>query len=283
MYEILEVAPSASLPEIQAAHRRLSRNLMLGKLGLSREDIQNNLKLIDWALQTLSDQSSRDAYDAQLATRIAPKNAVVPVTDGAMPLKLAAAIQQTYKATAAIETGPESPLGIISATAASSASALTKIFRVLVGLFALSAVVKCSTMILASHQPGRAPEAVSKAQEKVIIQEYYQTHGVRPGSKAEADLLEVENRRRENAQREAAREKEQEERKYHRFVEESRQLADQVSENIRRDEERARYEEERKRQYAEQARRQKEEAEREAERIRLEEAWRKFGREPPRQ
>ena len=36
---------------------------------------------------------------------------------------------------------------------------------------------------------------MSKAEEKVILQEYYQTHGVRPGSRIEADLLEAENKK----------------------------------------------------------------------------------------
>jgi hypothetical protein len=277
LYEILDVAPNASLPEIQAAHRRLCRKLLLGKSGQSREDIDFNLKVIDVALHTLSDQASRDTYDAQLSARTMPVNAVVPLRADAASLKVAAAIEENQRITAVIQSGDESPLKILSTTAASSVSALTKIFRGVVGLIALGAILKMSTCILAGRQPERGAGGVSKAEEKVILQEYYQTHGVRPGSKIEADLLEVESRRKENERREAAREKEKEEERYRRFVEDSRRTGQQASENLRRAEERARYEEEHKRQQLERERRFKEEAERQAENMRLEEARRKAG------
>ena len=272
LYEILEVSPSASLPVIKAAHRLLSRNILLGKPGLSREDIEFKLKVIDLALSTLSDQASRDAYDAQLAAGNTPVRALVPVMADATSLKIAAAIEKNQMITGAIEDSSESPLKIISATAASSVSALRKILFAIAGLMVLGMVIKVSIMVLAGRQPGYATGGASKAEEKLRLQEYYQTHGVRPGSSIEADLLEVENRRRENAQREAARETKQEEERYRRFVEESRRVGREASENVRRAEEHARYEEERRRQQQERERREREEAERQAERMRLEDA-----------
>lgn len=272
LYEILEILPGASLPEIKAAHRLLSRKLLLGKPGLSREDIDFNLKLIDLALSTLSDQVSRDAYDAKLAASKAPAYALVPRDADATSLQIAAAIETSQKMTGAIERIPESPLKIISATAATSVSALRKILAAIAGLMALGVVIKVSTFVLAGGQSGRSADGVSRADEKVRIQEYYQTHGVRPGSKIEADLLEVENRRKENEQREAAREKKQEEDRYRQFVEESRRVGREASESVRRAEEHARYEEERRKQQLERERREREAAEREAERDRLEQA-----------
>jgi flagellar biosynthesis GTPase FlhF len=270
LYEILEVPPSASFAEIQAAHRLLCRKFLLGKSGLSREDIDFNLKVLDVALRTLSDQVSRDAYDAQQSARNTPANAIVPL--GADAASLKTAIEAYQKVTGASQSSDDSPLKIFSATAASSASALKRIFRVIVGLAVLAVVIKVSMVTLA----GRPAGGISKAEEKVILQEYYQTHGVRPGSKTEADLLEVENRRKENERREAAREKEREEERERRFVEDSRRIGSQVSENLRRDAERARYEEEQEKRRSEQEKRAREEAERN----RIEEARRRAGMEP---
>ncbi|MCX7141694.1 MAG: hypothetical protein NT123_11525 [Proteobacteria bacterium] len=272
LYEILEVPPGAALPEIKAAHRSLSRKLLLGKPGLSREDIDFNLKLIDLALSTLSDQASRDAYDAKLAASNAPSYALVPREADATSLQIAAAIEQNQKFTAAIDGGHDSPLKVMSAAATSSVSALKKIVRVIAALMILGVIIKVSTAILAGGQPGRSADGVSKADEKVRMQEYYQTHGVRPASRIEADLLEVENRRKENEQREAAREKKQEEDRYRQFVEDSRRVGREASENVRQAEEQARYEEERRKQQLERERREREMAEREAERDRLEQA-----------
>jgi hypothetical protein len=278
LYEILEVSPDAPLPEIQAAHRRLCQKFLLGKPGLSREDIDFNLKVIDVALHTLSDRVSRDAYDAQQSGRNMPVTAIAPLKVDAA--KLAGAIEAYRKVADTIQSTDGSPLKIISATAASSVSALKTIFRVIAGLVVLGVIIKVSIGVLA----GRPAGGISKAEEKVILQEYYQTHGVRPGSRIEADLLEVENRRKENERRAAAREKELEEERERRFVEESRRIGAQVHENLRRDAERARYEEEQGKRRLEQERRAKEDAEREAERVRVEDARRRAGMQPlPRQ
>ncbi len=282
LYEILEVTPGASLPEMQAAHRLLSRKFLLGELGLSRENIENKLKLIDLALQTLSDQVSRDAYDAQLSARNTPANAIVPAGGDAMSPQIAAAIEENQRVTAAIQSGSASPLKIVSATAATSVSVLKKILAFIAALMVLGVIIKVSIMVLAGGQAARAPGGASKAEEKLMLQEYYQTHGVRPGSKIEADLLEVDNRRKDVERREAAREKQQEEERYRRFVEESRRVGQQASDSVRRAEESARHEEERRKKQLEweRERRDKEEAEREAERMRLEDARKKAVVEP---
>lgn len=286
LYEILEVQPNASLSEIQAAHKRLSLHLVSGKSGLSREDAELNLKVIDMALHTLSVQSSRDAYDAQLAPLQEPARAVVPRNDNAVlrgsdvvPLRIAAAIEDTHRMAAAIESDHKMPLAVISKTVDGTVSALKKILAVIGFLLALGMVIKVASM---NSQTENSSAETSKAEEKVILQEYYQEHGVRPGSKVEADLLDVENRRKENERREAAYEKERQDSEYRQFVEESRRRGEQVSENLRRDEERARYEEEQKKRQAEQERLRLEEAENnriEEDRRRTEEARRKLGLE----
>ena len=103
---------------------------------------------------------------------------------------------------------------------------------------------------------------IAKAEEKVILQEYYQAHGVMPASRAEAELLEKESRRAENAAREATMETRRAEDKNARFIEESRRIGDQVSANLQRAEQQARYEAENKKQQLAQERRYQEAAER---------------------
>jgi hypothetical protein len=290
LYELLEVSPSASLPEIQAAHKRLSRQLVSGKYDLSREDIEFELKVIDVALQTLSNQASRDAYDAQFATPVTTEMTVVPLNANALSiraddksLKLAAALEDSHNMTTAILNSHESPLKIVSTTIDSSVMSLKKILKVIAGMMVLGVVIKGGAMILAGNQAGHPPGGISKADEKVILQEYYQVHGIRPGSKAEADLLEVENRRKENEQRAAELEKKKHEEEYRQFVEESRRIGDQVSADLKRAEENARYEEAQKKRQQEQEQRQQEEADRDAERIRVQEARQRLGLDTPSQ
>lgn len=284
MYEILEVSPNASLPEIKAAHKLLSRALVSEKLGLRREEIDLKLQVIDLAFNTLSDQAARDAYDAQLATLNTPENIALPLNANAVSrradsrsLKIAAAIEDTHKMAASIEGSQLAPLAIMSTTVTNSVSSLKKILTMIISLLAMGAVFKVALMILGNRQPAHPTGAVSKAEEKVILQEYYQEHGVRPGSRVEADLLEVENRRKVNEQRAAALEKQKQDEEYSRFVEESRRIGNQVSADLQRAEERARYEEEQKQRQLEQEKREKEEAEQEAERIRVQDARRRLG------
>ena len=280
MYEILEVSPSASLPEIKAAHKLLTRSLISEKLGLRREEIELKLQMLDVALNTLSNQAARDAYDAQLASRKIPANiALSPITDvmtrgsDSRALMLAAAIVDTHKMAAYSGKSHVTPLAIMSTTVDSSVSSIKKILRAITGLLAMGAVIKVALMILANNRPERPPDAVSKTDEKVIIQEYYQQNGVRPGSKAEVDLLEIENRRKVNEQRAAELEQKKKDEEYSRFVEESKRKGEQVSYDMQRAEEQARYQSEREKQRLQQEEIQKEQAERE----RIAEARRKLG------
>src|SRR5260221_6238461 len=78
-----------------------------------------------------------------------------------MSLKIAAAIEANQKIASALQSIDDSPLKLISATAASSASALKKIFRVIAGLAVLGVVIKISTMIMAGGPPRPNPRGGS--------------------------------------------------------------------------------------------------------------------------
>jgi curved DNA-binding protein CbpA len=276
LYELLEVSRNASLTEIQAAYRRLSLNLVSGKSGLSPEDTSSRLKEIDLAFHTLSAEGSREAYDSQLAAFKVPATVAMGLQVDAKSLKIAAAIEDSYKMAAVIESGHELPLKVISSAVSGTASALKKILRAFIFFIVVGMVLQT---VLAVSSSRKMEHEATKADEKLYIQEYYKKYGVRIGSKAEGVLLEAENSRKENEQRAAELEEKRKKDEYDRFVEESRRKGEQISAELRRNEERARNEEEqKKRQYErqfEQERLEQEEVERnriEEERARLQQA-----------
>lgn len=282
MYEILEVSPTASLAEIKAAHKRLSLKLMSGTLGLGREECDFKLNVLDVALNTLSTPVTRDAYDAQLASANAPGNVALPIKSSAASLgdetkalKIVAAIEDSYKIAAANIDSLQFPIKEVSSTIGVSARSLKKLLRIIFGLMVLGLVLKIGQTALASRQGEFPPREVAKAEEKLIIQEYYKKYGVRPSSRAEAELLEQENRRKENEQRAAAFAEKKNEEEYSRFVENSQDEGDRIRENLVREAERERYEE---MQRQNELRRQ-EEAAQEEERMRIANERRKLGLE----
>lgn len=250
LYEVLEVSPMASFSEIHTAHRRLSQNLELSKTAMNREDVDLKLKLVSLAFQTLKDQNSRDAYDAKLATHTVTPNVPAPINVDALSLKADAislkADAAALKADAVLLKADTMALKIIAAPSRAAAGAhhrspLKMVLTIIASLMAIGMVIQVVFVVWLSFNKDAAMGAASKAEEKVILQEYYQEHGVRPGSKTEADLLEMENKRKENELnelRKTERETEKQEREYQRFVEESRRVGEQVSGNLRRDQER---------------------------------------------
>lgn len=284
MYEILDVSPTASYADIKASHKRLSLELMSGKLGLSREDCNFKLNLLDVALHTLSAPIFRDAYDAQLASAAAPGNLALPMKfnivstgDEAKALRIVAAIEDNYKIAVASMGSHQFPLKEISSTVSASTRSFKKLLKIIIGLAVLGFVLKTGQMALSFRQAGRPSIEVVKAEEKLIIQEYYKKYGVRPASRAEAEFLEKENRRKENEQREAVFAENKGEDEYRRFVEESRRQGDHVHDNLVRTEERERYEEMQKRHYLAEQKRHQEEAAQEEENRRFENERRKLG------
>ena len=284
MYEILDVSPTASYADIKASHKRLSLELISGKLGLSREDCNFKLNLLDVALHTLSTPIFRDAYDAQLAPVAAPGNLALPtkfnivsIGEETKALRVVAAIEDNYKIAAARMNSNQFPLKEISSTVSASVSSLKKLLRIFIGLTVLGFVLKAGQMAISARQAGRPSIEVVKAEEKIIIQEYYKKYGVRPASRAEVEFFERENRRKENEQHEAVFAEERKEEEYHRFVEESRRQGDRVHDNLVRAEERERYEEMRKQRDLAEKKRRQEEIAKEQEDMRIENERRKLG------
>lgn len=306
MYEILEVAPNASYSEIKAAYQRLTEKLHSERNEQNGEDIDFKLKVVNFAFHTLSVPVSRDAYDAQLAPLNPSENVVAPsyvvalkpnidaiyLRSDAVSLRADAASLRAdalllradalmlKTANRPVEESEDSILAKIKSAFSSLTSPLKKILLIFGTLVAMWMVIQVVFLLFANRQSNLAATETSKAEEKIFIQEYYQQTGLRVGSKAEADLIEADNRRKENDQRTAERELKNQEEEGRRFAEESRRIGERISENLRRDEARAREEEERRQDKLEQEKRREEMAE--INRIEKEKArWNNNSYQPP--
>ena len=212
LYELLGVSQNAALAEIKAAHLSRSRELIADNSGLTRDEVNFQLQVLDVALNTLSAQWSRDAYDAELAALASASGSTLPAVpranlpsldSGVNALQLADELHHTYKKALA-ESDARNSLVIVAESVATSASVLKNGFRVLAGLLVLLAVFKISmALFAATHQADMYAKEKASAEEKVVIQDYYQKHGVRPASRAEAEMLEAQARQEQNEKNKA--------------------------------------------------------------------------------
>lgn len=223
-YELLGVAPWADLAEITSAYLRITRDLSALKDGDGAAANAARLEQVEEAYDVLSNPSRRSAYDAQLGVQ------------GRLPYVEADAESRKW-------------------------SPIRRLLTIIASLMAIGMVIQVSVMLVAYKRASSAAsiDAHSPVAEKAYLQEFYQTYGIRAASKAEADLLLAEIRRKEEAAREERREelaRAEQERKLRQFEEESRRIGAQVSENLRRAEreaERAREEEIRRQEEKERA------------------------------
>lgn len=248
LYEILGVSPSASPAELKAAHRRLSLEIMSGKLGLSRDDCDHRLQLLDVALNTLIEPSSRDAYDMQLAAASAV-NVSYPVQPASgsgggegRALQLTAAAEEIYRTNLAAIDERRLEFGAVAKTVGSSVRSLKIILRVVIWLFVLGIVFRTGGCMLAARSAALPPAQVAKAEEMLKIQAYYKKHGVRAANSAEVAALEAENRRQENERREEEFNRRKIEDENRRFIEESEELSRRLEQEQQRAEAEAHYE-----------------------------------------
>ena len=254
LYEILAVAADASDTEIQAGYEIVAAKLQSQKDRISADDFDFKLKVVNLAYKTLSTPSSRDAYDAKLAATAAPAFApapalaLVPLQPDAEALTLRAeamalrADAMTLRADAMVLRTGKAPASFQesrSFTADSEpnfsrfAPVIRKVLMVLGTLFAIAIVAQLITLMSSGRRADVAAAAAAKASEQAQLQEYFQTHGVRPANKAELDLLEAENRRKASESSTAERLKAKAEQDARRFEEESRRRGEQVAADLR--------------------------------------------------
>lgn len=284
LYQILEVANDATYAEIRASHQRLLQSLDSQQSSLSREDYNNQMRLLRVAFSTLSTPMSRDSYDAHLSIRkesAKPQSAALvttaPADQGAAAVRAEALLMRADAMNLRAEAmGLKADLlsGQPLPSAGQSAHPMVgqlltssrTVLLTLGTLVAIGMVFKVAFMVTRGVQSDQEVNVRSLSEDKVFLQDYYQTWGVRPASRAEAELLDAERRKNEDAKREqrqlddAKRNAAQAE---HRFEVESRRRGEQVSAELQ-------YAEDKARQAALQEDRQKEYMRAEAERQRQE-------------
>jgi hypothetical protein len=104
--------------------------------------------------------------------------------------------------------GLERPLHVEVALESSKASPIRRLLTVIAAVMVIGMVMQVTVMFM-SYQRAKAvmgEDPTSPAAEKVYLQDFYQTYGIRAASRAEADLLLADMRRKEQAERATAAE-----------------------------------------------------------------------------
>ena len=307
LYEVLGVSPDAQVAEIRGAFTQQLASLEVAAATLDPEQVASRKQLLRIAAGTLLDSSTRLAYDEKLRESMqlqssnreaASQPAQSGYELGLDPITHRSAASTKVQADALalradslslradallLQAGQRSLARANSVEREESDNAFVRILssgpalRIMMFLIVLFGVLfgiaRCASGITANvGQPN------TQAAEKAALQEYFQTHGVRPANMAELELLETERRRKENEQRSMVQDADKAKREERQFEEEARRRGREVSEQLRRDEERQQQNMLMEQREKEREIRERKESERraEAERIRLlEEKWRR--------
>jgi curved DNA-binding protein CbpA len=266
LYEILGIPANADAAEIDRASKSKLQALESPSSAISSSELAAAKQMIRIATSTLSDASSRLAYDDQLARANALAVASSPQAASSKPSfanQNPPRVPAGYTASAAA-TGDV--VGLRAEALALRAEALSlradamlmqaggpvssmpqpgdgvsrllangAMWRIMIFLGLLAAIAFGVSRYI-GNAPVRANAAETQAMERAALQEYFQTHGVRPANMAELELLEVERRRRENAQRNEKQDVSQKTQDERKFEEESRRRGEEVAERLRADE-----------------------------------------------
>ena len=178
LYEVLAVSPTASAQEIQDAYQQKWNALQLEKSALSSEDFNFMQQILNLARSTLSNPDERSYYDAKLARTVAPDdvvwtpNAVMVSTNKeslsrrADTLALHADPLALRAEAMAIRAGLPGGAGPMPSGVKSPVKRTVAIVGTVV---ATLMVIQMMSMFFAA----RTQDGSMKAEEKVIIQEYY--------------------------------------------------------------------------------------------------------------
>ena len=269
-YETLAVRAHATQPEIDENYTSLIARLKTQKSLFNPADYEFKLQAIQVAYETLATPEARRAYDGLLAAQasLVPPAATVLRPANAVSLALRAeAVSLRAEAIAlradamSMQSQDDLLQRRMSASGAygqavAAPSLIKRLAMWLGAAVAIWMVVQVAYLLLTSRKAPTEAGVAASAREKVIVQEYYQTNGVRPGNATEAELLDAAQRRKDNEARTAEREKTKAIQDERRFEETARRRADQVSAELNRAETYAR----------EQARRDDDQKERQIER-----------------
>jgi hypothetical protein len=260
LYEILEVPANAPHAEIRASYERLLKSLESRQSALSRDDYTMQLRLLRVAYSTLSTPMSRASYDVHLAARddpAKPSSALLvttPAASGSTGVMRADALMMRAEAIALRADALGLKADLLSgnpqvngdATGNPIVSRVLSNFKtalLILGTLAAVGMVFKVVLLMVYRQHEAPVGARSQTDDKVFLQEYYQTYGVRPASRAEAELMDAERSKNEAARRAQQRIDDKAEkgaRAERDFEEAARRRGEQVSRELQYSEERAR-------------------------------------------
>jgi hypothetical protein len=219
LYDMLGVPTTADDAAIDAAYRERSQALLNTARGAADENYASRLQALHVAVSTLKDPSSRLAYDAKLRASAAPAPSHRALELMPMEAKTAARDNVHLRAEAlslrADALALRADAMLLQTTGSTSSRAETvlqdrdSVWRTLMDsrplwriiMFLLFMGMMAFGLSRCVSQGRLSAAAGDKASEQAALQEYYQTHGVRPANMAELELLEAERRRRENQAR----------------------------------------------------------------------------------
>lgn len=234
LYELLGVPAMATMSELRDAYRREMSAVEALRTQLTPEAFRERQQLLRVANDTLSDPVMRASYDAKLeaaarADRAAWSSNALVAREGARADALglradALSLRADAMLARSDAFGNHGPS--VASTVLSVSQFVVRAIGLLflVGVFAFG-VTRC--MVGTSVDQRAAIEA--RAAEQVALQEYFQTHGVRPANMAELELMEAERRRKENEARQADQERRRQEDQYRRWEEESRRIGERAT------------------------------------------------------
>ena len=279
-YEILAIRPNATQDEIRENYNRLIVSLKAQKSLFNPADYELKLDAVNQAYELLATVGSKAEYDEQLATQTRLVKRTPSPSVASDPTSLALRAEAISLRAEAIslradalaihsQVGAGNGAGHHPAGVQSLPGGLLPMFKklaMLVGVaVAVWMVIQVAWLLFSTRRMEVDASVAASAREKVIIQEYYQTNGVRPSSAIEAELLEVQNRKKETEVRNLEREKSRQTENERQFERDARRRADQVSAELRSSEkqerERARHEDEQKASRLEQQKQVREERE----------------------
>lgn len=232
LYDVLGLPSTASEGDIHAAHMRLVRHYQYGINGLSAAEANQQLQAVKGAWWTLSDPGRRAAYDAGLAAAFAhaaaaaPTAAASPAASGPATVAPAAAGILPPVIEVELKSPKRSPL------------------RIMLGVIGSLMIVGLALQIYFSMFAFRqlsGNDAALEAQQRLVDAERRQTYGDLTDKEiaeleSQSVLQREENRQQEEERRKAFAQK-QEEYERERALRERKNYADQVSNELRRQEE----------------------------------------------
>lgn len=254
-YDILALRPNATQEEIRENYHGLIASLKAQKSLFNPGDYELKLEAINQAYDALATISSRAEYDAQFAARSPLVNRNPSPTVLVEPASLALRAEAISLRAEAISLRADA-LSIHSQVGdghgasrrpagdqrmASTVLPMFKKFAMLLGTaVAVWMVIQVASLLLNNRRMEVESGVTASAREKVIIQDYYQTNGIRPSSAVEAELLEAVSRKKENEARTLEREQTRRVQNERQFETESRRRGAEVTAELRDSENQAR-------------------------------------------